>query len=225
MPRLRLFLMSPFLPVDTRFRLRQQLLDREAAEIAQYVLDTPDVSVASVEAVDGRRSARGARLSPPSGGGRVVSSAQTPVGGWYTIGRVDWNGEQVTVSGDTGRSGRWEPEQGGLLPGFDAVEVFRAGRRPVTSGECPDRVAAIAAITLAGPRLDWVYFLDQESRELGSISAAGLDEDDLVRVTEEAGIAYRCYALTLARFSSLHVSPSGLCEVLFPRSARRVKLR
>ena len=79
---------------------------------------------------------------------------------------------------------------------------------------------------LSGPRRGRgrVVFLDEESRDLGWVPAPGFVEDDLVAFAQAAGVAYRSYALTLGKFSSLRVSPSALCETLFTRSARRVRL-
>jgi hypothetical protein len=77
---------------------------------------------------------------------------------------------------------------------------------------------------LAGRHLQRIIILDPEARSLGWIPALGLAQDDLIELTKAAGISYRSYGITLARFTSLQVSPSALCEALFVHSAAQVKL-
>lgn len=219
--KLRSFLLRPLLPADTRLRLRQQRYDEEAANKSHWILTTPDLAVTCAVSVDGRGS--GENVGAAS---RLPPSKPWRQGYRYPC-QVSWNGQKVGVTGWRGtvtQFVQWSPEPGGLREGFDPADVARAGVRPTTSGECPSRIAAIAAVGLAGHHVSRVYFLDAESRDLGWIPAPGLTEDNLVQVAEAAGIAYRRYVLTLAKFSSLRVMPDGLCEILFPRSARRVRL-
>jgi len=218
-------LLRPFLPPDVRLRLRHQRLDADATKRSYRYLATADLDVTLVKAVDGSGAGRGMRLVPeaPPGMAGTRSPGKTERGRWYWYGAVEWDYQHITVVG-TKSEGVWEPASGGLRPGFDAVEIFQAGRRPPGCGECLKPVAAIVTVGLTGRHMQRVYFLDAESRSLGHIPAPGFAEDDLVRLAEAAGIAYRRYAFTLARFASLRVLPPGLCEALFTRSARRAKL-
>lgn len=210
---LKAFLMRPLLPEDTRIRLRQQCYDAEAANRSRRILTTPDLAVTIAVAVDGAGTGDNA----------------TP---WSSYRSAIWNGQKVVVPGWRGKatSVQWFPQPGGFLPGFDPADVARAGVRPAPSGECPSRIAAIATVGLAGHHVSRLYFLDAECHDLlhsctrlSPEIERGL-EDDLISVADSAGIAYRRYALTLARYSSLRVSPEKVCDVLFPRSARRVRL-
>lgn len=225
MPGVGEILLRPFLPRDVRLRLRHQRIDGEASKRTGYILATPDLAVTLVKAVDGREPGRGMRLVPkPPNGWRATRYGTTEWGQWYTFGAVEWDGRHITVIDARRSVGGWRPTPGGLRPGFDAVEIFRAGARPAGSGECLDRVAAVVTVGLAGRHLQRILLLDEEARELLSIPARGFVEADLVRFAEAAGICYRSYAFTLAKFASLRASPSALCEALFPRSARRAKL-
>lgn len=223
---LKHILMWPFLPREVRLRLRHQHLDGEASKRTAYLLATPDIAVTLLRAADSHTPGRGMRLVPTlSAYSRPAARiGTTELGRWYRCGAMEWDGERVTVVGPRRPNGEWMPTPGGLLPGFDAVEVFGAGGRPTGSGECRDRIAAIATVGLVGRHLQRILFLDEEARELASIPAQGFAEDDLLRFAEAAGIAYRSYAFAMRNFSSLRVSPGRLCEALFTRSALRVKL-
>lgn len=61
-------------------------------------------------------------------------------------------------------------------------------------------------------------FLDVESRHLGLLP--GLAEDRLADLAARAGVTFRAYVLTTGGA----VSSDKLCEVLFPRSARRQRV-
>ena len=215
----------PFLTPDVKLRLRHQRLDAEGKR-ARWALEVPDVAVKLVKAIDERdKPGRdpGMRLVPvPPNGKPTYHHPNTPFAAWYSHGGVEWDHRRVTVTG-TRDSAVWAPDAGGLRPGFDAVEVFKAGRRPPGSGHCLARVAAIATVGLAGHSLQRIVFLDAEARDLGWIPAPYFKEEDVIRFARAAGIAYRSYAFTLAGFSSALVSPLALCEALFTRSARRVK--
>ena len=202
--RLRYVLARPFLPPDARLRLRQQHRDELADEDVRAVLSEQGVSVRSAAA---------------AAGGWTSGSTR-----WPALGSVDWDGSRLRMVGASGRSAEWYPVSGGLRPGFDAVEVSAARFRPPTSGECPGRVAAVAAVGLAGHRVCRVYFLDAESRSLSWIPVAAFAEDHHTRLAKMAGVEYHQYELTLAGYSSARVSPAGLCEALFPSSVRQVKL-
>ncbi|MBS2551518.1 hypothetical protein KGQ19_32085 [Catenulispora sp. NL8] len=224
MSRIKLALARPFMTPDTRLLLRHQRLDAEAGKRAGWALQIPDVEVRLVTAVNKRGPDLGKWLVPQSKGKRGVRyTGDTAIGRWYRHGAMKWDHQRVTIAGSNG-TGVWLPETGGLLPGFDAVEVFQAHRRPTGSGECRSRIAAIATVGLAGRALQRIVFLDAEARELGWIPAPYFAEDDVMKFAQAAGIAYRRYAFTLARFSSARVSPTQLCEALFTRSALRVKL-
>lgn len=223
--RLKTLLLRPALPPETRLRLRQQRLDEEADRRSRYLLTTPDLSVTLAVAVDGHGSPEEVRVFPRLPGSTWQPSPVSEVGRWCANGAIHWADGRLSAVGATGWAARWRPEPGGLLPGFDAAEVAAAGLRPATSGQSRDRIAAIAAVGLARHHVQRVYFLDAEFRELDRLPALGLVEADLVRVAEAAGIAYRRYVLSIAKFASLRVSPHSLCEVLFPRSARPTAAR
>jgi hypothetical protein len=97
----------------------------------------------------------------------------------------------------------------------------------MTSGECPAAVAEMAAVALGSGPMWRLYFLDEESRELAAIPAAGLSEDILVELAEHAGIVFRVYAFGVGSGSGFGpgTDPARRCEVLFPRSARRIRER
>lgn len=225
-------LMRPLLPPDVRQRLKHQRLEAESANRHSYLFTTPGISVTLVKAVDAASAdAEPRRLIParPSGDrSRATSSRpnsydETPIGQWYASGGLHWSGGSLSVTGPRGQ-GIWYPARGGLRPGFEVAEIFQAGQRPVGTGECHFGVAALAAVGLAGRHLQRIIILDPEARSLGWIPTLGLAENDLIELTKAAGISYRSYGITLARFTSLQVSPAGLCEALFVRSAVRVKL-
>jgi hypothetical protein len=219
MSKFTIALARPFLPPETRLRLRlrHQRLDAEAGKRAGWRLRIPEVTVTLVKAVDSSGPGRGMRLVPTLSG-NVGYQAR-----WCRLGAMEWDHRRVTIIGDLGR-GVWAPDAGGLRPGFDPVEVRQAGRRPTGTGECLDRLAAIATVGLAGHVLQRIVFLDGEARELGWIPAPYFAEADVIRFAQAAGIPYRGYAFTFAGFSSTRVSPPELCEALFTRSARRMKL-
>lgn len=225
MPKLKDALAWPFMAPEDRLRLRHQRMDAEAAKRRGWALQMEDISVTLVTAVEG--SVAGGdelRLAPAGHGGGVhVSFAGTALDRWFKMGSMEWDALRIRISGDYG-TGVWYPETGGLRPGFDAAEILRAGHRPIGSGECLRRVAAIATVGLAGRHIQRILFLDAEARELAWLPAKYFAEDDIIRLAQAAGIAYRRYAFTFARYSSTQISPRGLCEVLFPRSARRVKV-
>ena len=216
----------PFLTPDAKLRLRHQRLDAEAGKRAGWALEIPDVAVKLLKAVDEpdkRGRDPGMRLVPVSPSGKYpYPHSRTPFAAWYSYGAMEWDHQRVTVTGERG-SATWAPDPGGLRPGFDAVEVFQAGRRPTGSGNCLARVAAIATVGLAGHGLRRIVFLDAEARDLGWVPAPHFKEEDVIKLARAAGIAYRSYAFTFAGFSSARVSPSALCDALFTRSARRVK--
>lgn len=217
----------PFLTPEVKLRLRHQRLDGEAGKRAGWALQIPDVAVQLVKAVDERdKSGRGPgmRLVPVPPSGKYPSRfPSSPYAAWYSSGALEWDHQRVTVTGNRG-SAVWAPDAGGVRRGYDAIEVFQAGRRPPGSGDCLARVAAIATVGLAGHCLQRIVFLDAETRELGWIPAPYFPEEDLIEFARAVGIAYRSYAFTLAGFSSTRVWPVALCEALFTRSARRVKL-
>ena len=227
-------LMRPFLPQDARLRLKHQRLEAEGINRHSYLFKTPGISVTLVNAVDAagaKADAQPRQLLPtrPSGSrSRAASSRptlydETPVGEWYASGGLQWSGRSLSVTGPRGK-GIWYPAPGGLRPGFEVEEIFQAGQRPVGTGECHFGVAALIAVGLAGRHLQRIIILDPEARSLGWIPTLGQAEDDLIEFTKAAGISYRSYGITLARFTSLQVSPSALCEALFVRSAVHVKL-
>ncbi|ACU70924.1 hypothetical protein Caci_2004 [Catenulispora acidiphila DSM 44928] len=234
MSKLTTTLLWPFLAPDVRLRLRHQRLDAEAPKRAGWALQIPEVKVTRVKAVDGALdgtgggpgSRRGMRLTPvaPSPWKQQQTMVGTrPIDRWLRSGAMEWDGRRVTIAGSL-RTGTWIPREGGLIPDFDAAEVARAGRRPFGTGECERHLAAIATVGLAGRHLKRIVFLDAEARELGWIPAPYFAQDDVIRFAQAAGIAYRSYAFTFAGYSSTRLSPEKLCEALFTRSARRVKL-
>ena len=216
----------PFLTPGGKLHLRHQHLDGEADKRAGWALRVPGVAVELVKAADGpskRGHDPGVRLVPVPPNGKYPSVYRsTLLATWYSQGAIEWDSRQVTVTGTKG-SAIWAPDRGGFRPGFEPVEVFRAGRRPMGSGNCLARVAAIATVGLAGRSLQRIVFLDAETRDLGWLPACYFREDDVIGFARAVGIAYRSYAFTFERFSSAQVSPSMLCEALFTRSARWVK--
>ncbi|MEY9930784.1 hypothetical protein ABH926_005431 [Catenulispora sp. GP43] len=216
----------PFLTSDVKLRLRHQRLDAAAGKRAGWALEVPDVAVKLVKAVDdpckpGRDP--GMRLVPVSSSAKYPPRySNSPFAAWYSHGAIEWDHHRVTVTGTRG-SAAWAPDAGGLRRGFDAVEVFQAGRRPTGSGNCLARVAAIATVGLAGHGLRRIVFLDAETRDLGWIPASYFKEEDVIEFARAVGIAYRSYAFTLAGFSATQVWPPALCDALFTPSARRVK--
>lgn len=210
MPELIPRLMAPFLPVETRYRLRQHRLDIEAAEKAVRVLTLAGVSVTVLRSTPGARSWREASLVP-------TPTAPHLTAWWFTKGGLAWDGNLLTVTGDNDSSPRWPTAQGGVQPGFGADEVARAGLRPVASGECPSAVVEIASVALQGHPARRLYFLDEESRQLTMTPARGFTEEKLADFAGHAGVSFRTYALTTGAVTT----PDAMCEVLFPRSARR----
>lgn len=216
----------PFLTPEVKLQLRHQSLDAKAGKRAGWALEIPDVAVELVKAVDepykpGRDPEM--RLVPvPPKGKYPRPYPNSPFAAWYGNGAVEWDHRRVTVTGAKG-SAVWAPDAGGVRRGFDAVAVFRAGRRPAGSGNCLVRVAAIATVGLAGHALRRIVFLDAEARDLGWVPAPHFKEEDVIEFARAAGIAYRSYAFTLKGFSSARVSPPALCDALFTQSARRVK--
>jgi hypothetical protein len=216
----------PFLTPGGKLQLRHQHLDAKAEKRAGWALQIPGVSVHLAKAVDGPRKPGpdpGVRLVPvPPRGKYPFPYRSTLFATWYSQGAIEWDRQHVTVTGTKG-SAAWAPDHGGLRPGFEALEVFRAGRRPAGSGYCLARVAAIATVGLAGRSLQRIVFLDAATRGLGWLPAYYFHEDDVIGFAGAAGIAYRSYAFTFEHFSSMQVSPSMLCDALFTRSARWVK--
>lgn len=215
----------PFLPPDVKLQLRHRRLDAGADKREGWALQIPDVAVKLVKAVDGAdRTGRdpGMRLVPVPPNGKYPSPyLNAPFAAWYSRGAIEWDHQRVTVTGTKG-SAVWAPDVNGLRPGFDAVEVFQARRRPTGSGNCLSRVAAIATVGLAGHRLQRIVFLDAEARDLGWMPASYFNEDDVIKFARAVGVPYRSYAFTLAHVSSARVSPHALFEALFTQSARRV---
>jgi hypothetical protein len=210
MPELIPRLMAPFLPVETRCRLRQQRFDAEAAKKAVRLLALPGVSVTVLRSTTGSRSWRDASLVP--------TSAFSHAGEWwFTKGALGWDGNLLTVTGTHDSSPSWPTAQGGVRPGFGAEEVALAGFRPVGSGECPGSVVEIASVGLQGHPARRLYFLDEESHHLTMTPARGFTEEQLSDFAHHAGVAFRTYALTTGGVTT----PDAMCEVLFPRSARR----
>lgn len=206
-------LMTPLLPQDARYRLRQQRLDAEAARAAQRVLTLDGVSITVVNATVGAGSWREAELVPASGL-RHDSS-------WFTRGKLSFDGTRVVAVGETPVEGHWPVQRGGVKPDFSAEKVAGAGRRPATSGECPRAVVEIAAVGIGGNAIRRLYLLDEESRHLTMLPARGMAEDRLVAFADSAGLHFRAYSITTGG----SVTPDVLCdEVLFPPSARRIRL-
>lgn len=227
-------LVRPFLPSETRLRLKHQRLEAEATNRHSYLFKTPGISVKLVKAVDAAGAEAGAqprRLVPTRPGGnrgratsgRPSSYDGTPVGQWYAFGGLRWSGRTLSVTGPRG-TGIWHPAPGGLRPGFEVEEIFQGGQRPLGTGECHFGVAALITVGLAGRHLQRIFILDPEARSLGWIPTFGLAENDLIEFTKAAGISYRSYGITLSGFTSLQASPAALCEALFVRSAVQVKV-
>lgn len=214
MSELMNLLLMPFVPPETRLRLQQQRIDAEAARQAPRLLGLDGVEVSVVDCVVGRGSWREVELVP-------IPSYPRPTAWWFTWGRIWWDGSRLSAVGGDRRVGRWQIQAGGVKPGFGAEEVARVGRRPVTSGECPPRVAELAAVTLprygAEPRR--LFLLDDESRQLAAFPARGLTQEGLARLANAAGVVLRTYAIKTGG----RVWPDELCgDALFPRSARRL---
>lgn len=210
MPELIPRLMAPFLPEETRYRLRQHKLDIEAAEKAARVLPLPGVTVTVLHSTTGARSWRETTLVP-------TPTPPHMTAWWFTKGGLAWDGNLLTVTGDNNTSPHWPTAQGGVHPEFAADNVAQARHRPVTSGECPAAIVEIASIALQGHRPRRLYFLDEESRHLTMTPARGFTEDQLTTFAHHAGLTYRTYALTTGGTTT----PDAMCEALFPRSARR----
>ena len=215
----------PFLPPDVKLQLRHRRLDAGADKRAGWALQIPDVAVNLVKAVDDAdRSGRdpGMRLVPVPPNGKYPSPyLNAPFAAWYSHGAIEWDHQRVTVTGTKG-SAVWAPDLNGLRPGFDAVEVFQARRRPTGSGHClsgwpPSRPWASPATGFSG---------SCSSMPRHGISAGCrrryFNEDDVIKFARAVGVPYRSYAFTLARVSSARVSPHALFEALFTQSARRV---
>lgn len=210
MPELIPRLIVPFLPVETRYRLRQQRIDVEAAEKAVRILTLAGVSVTVLQSTTGVRSWRETSLVP-------TPAFRHMYAWWSANGGLRWDGTLLTATGDKDSSAGWPTIQGGVQPGFGAAEVAQAGGRPVSSGECPSSVAEIAAVGMKGHPPRRLYFLDEESRHLTMTPALGFTEEKLADFANHAGVVFRTYALTTGGLTS----PDAMCEVLFPRSARR----
>jgi len=210
MPELIPRLLAPFLPAETRYRLRQQRLDAEAAEKAVQVLTLAGVSVTVLRSTAGAGSWREATLVPNPTSGHMAAR-------WITKGGLAWDGKLLTVNGDNDSSPRWPTARGGVRPGFGADEVAQAGGRPVGSGECPASVVEIASVALHGHPARRLYFLDEESHHLTMTPARGFTEEKLTEFAGHAGVVFRTYSLTTGAVTT----PDALCEALFPRSARR----
>lgn len=205
-------LTTPVLPAEARYRLRQQRIDEEVAREAMRVLNSPAVPVTE------RRSWVGAGTG---GFYEVRETRRGPAPSYSLKPAIAFDGTSLRVAGEDGFEPGLSVRRGGLRPGFAAHEVAAARCRPMTSGECPAEVAEIAAVALGPGRIRRLYFLDEESRELAAIPAAGLSEDILVELAEHAGIVFRVYAFGAVTGTD----PDRRCEVLFPRSARRRKER
>jgi hypothetical protein len=210
--------MTPFLPVEARYRLRQQRIDVEAARVALRVLETDGISANVLGTAFLER--------PATRRPTATSSVSRQQPGWFDHGRLQWDGTSIFVMGEYVAGSRWRPQRGGLRPGFGADEVSEARRRPVGSGECPEKVAAIAVVALQGHALRRVYLLDEESHSLAATPMQGLSGQDLVALADSAGVAFHAYSLAtgnpLVPLGS--VPPDVLCDALFPRSARRLKV-
>ena len=98
------------------------------------------------------------------------------------------------------------------------------GRAPLPVGCGPVSTRSRSSARATGRPSHRIVFLDVEARELGRIPALYFTEDDVIKYAHEAGIAYRSYSFAFAGDSSTRVSPGRLCEALFVRSARWVKL-
>ncbi|NUP49968.1 MAG: hypothetical protein HOW97_22050 [Catenulispora sp.] len=210
MPELIPRLMTPFLPVETRYRLRQHKIDDEAAGKAARVLASPGVSVTVRRSTTGAGSWREARLVP-------VPSVGHTGAWWYTKGGLAWDGTVLTVTGSLKATGSWRTAQGGVKPGFGAAEVAQAGVRPPGSGECPSTVVEIAAVGIGDLPVRRLYFLDEESRHLTMTPFRGFTDAKLSEFVQHAGVVFRTYSLTTGGATT----PDAMCEFLFPRSARR----
>lgn len=209
-------LVIPFVPPETRFRLRQQRLDGEAARLAPRVLGLRGVEVSVVDCVVGRGSWREVSLVP-------TATFPHMSAWWFTRCKLSWDGSRLIAQDGADHILHWQPQAGGVKPDFRAEEVARAGRRPVTSGECPARVVELAAVGLLGrkDKLRRLYLLDEESRRLAVFPARGLAEDRIAALANAAGVVFRTYGVSTGG----RVSPDELCgQVLFPPSARRQRL-
>src|SRR3954464_12388424 len=113
-------LISPLLPVETRYRLKQHKIDEEAAKNSARVLALEGVSVTVRQSTAGVRSWRATSLVPTAAFGHLSAW-------WYTRGRLDWDGTFLTVTGIHDSPGSWRTAQGGVKPGFGAAEVAEAG--------------------------------------------------------------------------------------------------
>ncbi|WP_194894398.1 hypothetical protein [Catenulispora pinisilvae] len=214
-------------PPETKYRMTQQNLDLQAAKKTARVLSTPGLSVTSRKAVDGKEPGPPSRIkasangsySPPKGAGFTYPNGRSELRSWYLSAEIVWDGKALTATGNFGRPRTWEPAPKGLRPGTDAAEIFRHGSRPMTSGECPTQIAAIATVGLSGYELNRVVFLDEDARELSRFSMVGFTEDDMMRIAAAAGIAYRSYILAIGGYSTMKLGLSDFCEALFPHNA------
>lgn len=224
--RLKTSLLWPFLPPETKHRLRRQHRDEELSRRIRVIFSQEDVSVTLATAIAGVRPGRPVRAIGDTG--RQKAGYRQSLDSIPLDSAIVWDGTRLTVAGPNGRMAGWVPERGGLRPGFDAVSVAAAQARPPEEGETGrtgqtlDRVAAIAAVGLAGRHVHRIYLLDAESRALGWLPAPNFAEAEVSAVAAAAGIAYLRYVITLAHFASLRVSPEGLCEAIFPASTEQV---
>lgn len=210
MPELIPRLMAPFLPVETRYRLRQHKIDDEAAGKAARVLASAGVTVTVRRSTTGAGSWRETRLVPVPAYGHTAAW-------WYTKGGLAWDGTFLTVTGGHEATGSWRTAQGGVKPGFGAAEVAEAGYRPAGSGECPSSVVEVAAVGIGEHPARRLFFLDEESHQLTMTPFRGFTDAKLTEFAQHAGVVFRTYSLTTGGVTS----PDAMCEFLFPRSARR----
>jgi hypothetical protein len=210
---------APFLPTDARYRLRQQRLDAEVTWLTRRVFSYENVSATVLRSASSRERSPEAMTVVPIGPRHLYP-------GWFDNGRIGWDGTSLFAVGDHGASATWRPQRGGIERYFRAENVSRARRRPAPSGECPNTVAEIAGVALRGHAIRRLYFLDRESHHLAALPMMGLSEPDVAALAARAGIHFRVYSLTngnpLVPLGT--VPPDEMCEVLFPRSARRRKL-
>lgn len=203
-------LMTPFLPVETRYRLRQQRIDAESARLAARLFEMDGVSATLRKSVTSTGTEGDVRLAP-------THPYRTQVPKWFARGILYWDGTRLGVVGEYSTAA-WPTARGGVKPQFGADEIARAGCRPATSGECPASVAEIAAVAVGSFPIRRLYLLDDEGRHVTMAPALGLAEEDVIRLAAHAGIVYRAYSINTGMTG---LAPGRLCEALFPRSARR----